>query len=139
MSLIQIEIRGGYTAFRPGEVVEGTVLWQLEPGPTEVEIRLFWYTRGKGDEDVGIVETIPYARPAPTDRRPFRFQLPAGPFSFSGRLISLVWGIEVVAQPGEASGRVEITVSPTGDELRPDPRLAPPPEKSTGKSTGKPS
>ncbi len=133
MSLIQIDIRDGYTAFRPGDVVEGTVFWQLEPGPTEVEARLFWYTRGKGDEDVSIVETLPYASPAPSDRRQFRFHLPAGPFSFSGKLISLVWGIEVVAQPGEAAGRIEITVSPTGDELRPDPRLAPPPSKPTSK------
>lgn len=121
MSLIQVEIRDGYTAFRPGDVVEGTVLWQLEPGPSEVEARLFWYTRGKGDQDVGIVETIPYAQPAPTDRRQFRFRLPDGPYSFSGKLISLEWAIEVVAQPGDVAGRAMITVSPTGDELRPAP------------------
>lgn len=118
MSLIQVQIRDGYTAFRPGDVVEGTILWQLEPGPTEVEARLFWYTRGKGDQDVGIVETLPYANPAPTDRRQFRFHLPEGPYSFSGKLISLEWAIEVVAQPGDVAGRRGITVSPTGDEIR---------------------
>jgi hypothetical protein len=118
MSLIQVQIRDGYTSFRPGDVVEGTVLWQLEPGPTEVEARLFWYTQGKGDQDVGIVETLPYTNPAPTDRRQFRFRLPAGPYSFSGKLISLEWAIEVVAQPGDVAGRAEITVSPTGDEIR---------------------
>ena len=127
MSLIQVQIRDGYTAFRPGDVVEGTVLWQLQPGPTEVEARLFWYTQGKGDQDVGIVETIPYANPAPSDRRQFRFQLPEGPYSFSGKLISLEWAIEVVAQPGDVAGRTGITVSPTGDEIR-LPVLAPPPE-----------
>jgi hypothetical protein len=118
MSLIQVQIRDGYTAFRPGDVVEGTVLWQLEPGPTEVEARLFWYTRGKGDQDVGIVETLPYANPTSTDRRQFRFRLPEGPYSFSGKLISLEWAIEVVAQPGDVAGRAGITVSPTGDEIR---------------------
>jgi hypothetical protein len=117
MSLLQVEIRDGYTSFRPGDVVEGTVSWQLEPGPAEVEARLFWYTRGKGDQDVGVVEMLPYANPAPTDRRPFRFRLPEGPYSFSGKLISLVWAIEAVAQPGDVAGRAEITVSPTGDEI----------------------
>jgi hypothetical protein len=116
--VIEVQVRDGYTAFRPGDVVEGTVSWQLEPGPKEIEARLFWYTRGKGDQDVGIVETLPYADPAPADRRPFRFRLPRGPFSFSGKLISLAWAIEAVAQPGEEAGRVEITVSPTGDEIR---------------------
>ena len=126
MSLIQVDIRDGYTAFRPGDVVEGTVFWQLEPVPAEVEARLFWYTQGKGDQDVGVVETLPYPNPAPTERRPFRFRLPAGPFSFSGKLISLAWAIEVVAQPGDVAGRIEITVSPTGDEIR----LGPPPGAS---------
>lgn len=124
MSLIQVQIRDGYTAFRPGDVVEGTVLWQLEPPPTEIEARLFWYTRGKGDQDVGIVETLPYDNPAPTDRRPFRFQLPNGPYSFSGKLISLEWAVEVVAQPGDVAGRAEFILSPTGDEIR--LALAPP-------------
>lgn len=116
--MIEVQIRDGYTAFRPGDVVEGTVSWQLEPGPTEIAARLFWFTRGKGDQDIGIVETLPYADPAPADRRPFRFHLPRGPFSFSGKLISLIWAIEAVAQPGDVAGRVEITVSPTGDEIR---------------------
>lgn len=124
MNLIEVQIRDGYTAFRPGDVVEGTVRWQLEPGPTEIEARLFWYTLGKGDQDIGIVETIPYANPAPTDRRQFRFRLPEGPYSFSGKLISLAWAVEVVAQPGDVAGRAEITVSPTGDEIR--LALAPP-------------
>lgn len=124
MNLIEVQIRDGYTAFRPGDVVEGTVRWQLEPGPAEIEARLFWYTLGKGDQDIGIVETIPYGNPVPTDRRQFRFRLPEGPYSFSGKLISLAWAVEVVAHPGDVAGRAEITVSPTGDEIR--LALAPP-------------
>lgn len=118
MNLIEVTIQDGYTSFRPGDVVEGTVYWQLEPEPREVEARLFWYTRGKGTRDVGIVETIPYDGPGRTDRRSFRFRLPKGPYSVSGKLISLVWAIEVVAHPGDVSQRVEIVVSPTGDEIR---------------------
>lgn len=127
MSLIQVQIRDGYTAFHPGDVVEGTVLWQLEPGPAEIEARLFWYTTGKGDQDIGIVETLPFANPGPTDRRQFRFHLPAGPYSFSGKLISLEWAVEVVAQPGDVAGRAEFTLSPTGDEIRLEP-VPPTPE-----------
>ena len=118
MSWIQIETTDGVTSFRPGDVVEGKAFWRLDPPPESVELRLFWYTEGKGDQDVGIVETIPYAGPAAEDRRSFQLRLPEGPYSFSGKLISLVWAIEVVAQPGDRVGRCEITVSPTGSEIR---------------------
>lgn len=117
MSWVQIETRDGVKAFRPGDDIEGTVRWRLDQPPRSVELRLFWYTEGKGDQDVGVVETLPLADPAQEDHRSFRFRLPPGPFTFSGKLISLVWAIEAVAEPGDQTGRLEITVSPTGREI----------------------
>ena len=118
MSWIRVETRDGVTAFRPGDDVEGTVRWQLDAPPRSFEVRLFWYTQGKGDQDVGIVEVQPLASPEAAEHRPFRFRLPAGPFSFSGKLISLLWAIEAVAEPGDAVGRIELVVSPTGREIQ---------------------
>ena len=43
--------------------------------------------------------------------------LPAGPYSFSGRLISLIWALELVAEPGNHVARVEITLGPDGQEV----------------------
>jgi hypothetical protein len=117
VSGLQIEMRDGVTAFHPGDEIEGTVRWRLDPPPQSLEVRLFWYTQGKGDQDVGVVATLPLAGPGIEDRRSFRFQLPVGPYSFSGKLISLLWAIEAVAEPGSASERCEITVSPTGQEV----------------------
>jgi hypothetical protein len=51
------------------------------------------------------------------DRHEFRLRLPSGPYSFSGKLISLIWALEVVAEPGADAGRQDITLSPTGREL----------------------
>lgn len=117
MSWIQVEIRDGVTSFRPGDEVEGTVRWRLDQPPRSLEARLFWYTQGKGDQDVGVVEVLPFPEPGIEDRRPFRFRLPDGPYSFSGKLISLLWAIEAVAEPGSHAGRCDITVSPTGEEI----------------------
>lgn len=136
MSWIRIETRDGVTAFRPGDEVEGTVRWRLDPPPRSLELRLFWYTQGKGDQDVGIVATLPLADPGiegyseggSEGSRPFRFRLPAGPYSFSGKLISLLWAIEAVAETagsGAQAERCEIVVSPTGREILLQP---PPPE-----------
>jgi hypothetical protein len=82
-----------------------------------VELRLIWYTEGKGDQDIGVVESEPFATPAAEDRRGFSFRLPDGPYSFSGKLISLVWALEVVAEPGSRAQRLRLVVSPSKREI----------------------
>jgi hypothetical protein len=113
---ITIETRDGSTAFAPGEVVSGTVSWHLE-GVESLELRLLWYTQGKGDQDSRLVTTVALASPGENEVRPFDIRLPEGPFSFSGKLISLVWALEAVAAPGSRAERLEITVSPTRGEI----------------------
>lgn len=117
MEWMTVEIQNGANAFLPGETVEGTVSWQLDRPAQTIELRLFWYTQGKGDQDVGVVSTVPFGNPGLQDRRPFRVSLPDGPFSFSGKLISLAWALELVAEPGSRASRTEITVSPTRMEI----------------------
>jgi hypothetical protein len=117
MDSIQVETQGGANAFLPGEVVEGMVSWQLDRPADRAELRLFWYTEGKGDQDVQVVETVSFANPEPQDHRGFRVRLPEGPYSFSGKLISLTWALELVVEPGSRAGRLAITVSPTRREI----------------------
>jgi hypothetical protein len=125
MSWMQVETRDGISSFRPGDTIDGVARWQLDKEPKSVELRLFWYTKGKGDQDVGIVRTVPFDAPGAEDRRTFRVAIPAeAPPSFSGRLISLLWALEVVALPSNAAGRQEVVISPTGREIA-IPMLAP--------------
>ena len=105
------------TAFKPGEVLELSVLWALPTKPASLEVRLFWFTRGKGTEDVGVVATETIPAVALAGEAKVQFTLPAAPYSFSGRLISLVWAVELVAEPGSSATRFEFTLSPTGSEL----------------------
>jgi hypothetical protein len=115
--MFSIQTRNNKTQFLPGEEITGTVSGQLEPEPAAIELRLFWYTQGKGTQDVAILATIQFENPGPQDRREFRIQLPDGPYSFSGKLISLVWALELVVLPSEEASRLDITVSPTGREV----------------------
>jgi hypothetical protein len=118
MSWIQVETRDGVASFRPGDAIEGVARWQLDKEPKAVELRLFWYTRGKGEQDVGVVRTVVFDGPGLEDRRTFQVRVPADvPPSFSGRLVSLIWALEVVALPGSLAGRQEIVISPTGREI----------------------
>jgi hypothetical protein len=118
MDQLGVETRDGNTSFRPGEVVEGRATWQLDEEPKSVELRLFWYTSGKGDRDVGVAESVVFEEPGASRLQPFQFRLPDGPYSFSGKLITLTWAIEIIAEPGGRCESLEITVSPTGEEIR---------------------
>lgn len=105
------------TAFRPGEWVEGKAVWQLDKSADWLAIRLLWFTQGKGDADISVENEMRIEAPNSNDSRPFRFQLPAAPYSFSGKLISLVWAIEVVAEGIKEAARWEFTLSPDGREI----------------------
>ena len=117
MSRLQINVPDGRVAFYPGDEILATASWKLERPPKSVEARLFWFTRGKGTQDVNIVETVRFDNPQIEESRPARFRLPEAPYSFSGKLVSLIWALELVVEPGDESARIELTVSPTGEEI----------------------
>ena len=124
---LSLELEGGKTSFQPGEELTCTVSWDfpstdLSPGeaepPEALELRLFWYTEGRGNRDVGLVETERLAPLGTTGDREVTFRLPGGPYSFSGPLISLIWAVEVVTEPDLRTLRREIVVGPEGREVR---------------------
>jgi len=117
MNELRILLQGEQKNFRVGETVEGVAGWRLEKAPRSVELRLFWFTRGKGTEDVGVVRKMRFDAPQQEEGRKFSFTLPEEPWSFSGQLISLIWALELVAEPGGHTARVELVVSPTGQEI----------------------
>lgn len=120
-SPVTIRTADGRTSFSPGGPIAGTVAWSLPENPKRLEVRLFWFTRGKGTEDVQIVEQFAIENATVQGERPFTFHAPNGPYSFSGKLISLVWGLEVLAEPKDRSDRIEIVCAPGGREIVPPP------------------
>lgn len=113
-----IAIEDGRRVFAPGDELTGTVAWRLPDDAERVDLRLHWRTEGKGTQDVEVVAEESWEAPGPRAERPYRFRFPPGPWSFSGTLISLVWGLELVAEPAGRLALLEITVSPTGGEIR---------------------
>jgi hypothetical protein len=117
VSELKVETEGGRLDYRPGEEVRGTASWSLEEPPRAVELRLFWRTEGKGTQDIGLAETVPFEGAGQQDHRDFRLRLPEAPYSFSGKLVSLVWALELVAKPGALAGRTDVVITPTGREI----------------------
>ena len=117
MNQMRIGLREERNNFEPGEELTGAAGWELDSPPTAVEVRLLWFTRGKGTEDVEVVNTVLLENPQAAEARPFKFHLPAAPYSFSGKLISLLWAVEVVALPKNQSARIEFVMAPGGQEV----------------------
>ena len=114
---VSLTPRDPNTQRKPEEVLELRGEWQLADIPKTLEARLFWYTRGKGTEDVWIVATRPLS-PSVAGSESIKFRLADAPYSFSGALITLAWAVELVADDEVA--RWEFTMSPTGAEIRLD-------------------
>ena len=114
---LEIRTREDRTDFLPGEELAGEVSWQTDSAPGPVELRLFWHTEGKGTRDVEVIESISFNVPGRQDRRDFRFQLPESPYSFSGKLISVVWALELVLPSTGDTERIDIVISPTRAEI----------------------
>lgn len=117
MPTLRIGLRENRTAYAPGDTLSGAALWELDAAPQSAELHLCWSTRGKGTEDAEVVATIPFDAPQPGDTREFTLTLPPGPYSFSGKLISLIWSLELVLKPGKHSVREEIVIAPGGAEV----------------------
>lgn len=117
MSDLKIAVRKQPAQFQPGEEIAGAVQWKFDRAPETVEVRLLWHTSGRGIEDVCVVDTVRFDAPAQDDTRPFSIIAPDAPYSFSGKLVTLEWALELVAQPSKENARVDITVAPGGEKI----------------------
>jgi hypothetical protein len=117
MDKLSIILHEERTLFAPCETIRGTIEWNLAENPRGLDLSLFWYTIGKGTRDVGLVESRHFDSPGAYGSKEFSFVLPHGPYSFSGKLISLVWALELTCTPGTETIRREFTLSPTGQEI----------------------
>ncbi len=115
-SLLKVDLDGGRSAFEPGETISGEASWQVDRADS-VQVRLFWFTSGRGTRDAQIIDSITVTEPSQVGRSRFSFRLPTEPYSISGKLISLTWAIEMVIEPGERSTRAEFMMAPGGSAI----------------------
>jgi hypothetical protein len=94
----RLGVKGRRIHFRPGEVLEGAAAWALDAPPERVEVRLFWYAGDLSNPEVHRVAEETFEGLQAREVRSFRFSLPTGPVSLQGQLISLRWGLELIAR-----------------------------------------
>jgi hypothetical protein len=114
---IKIQIDEDRTAFRPGEMINGSISWRLPVAPTQVTLELFWTTRGKGMVDSEVVQSVQIKHTADSGEQRFELKVPNTPYSFAGKLVSLLWGLRLIIHPSQEQAQVNLTISPTGQEI----------------------
>jgi len=117
VSHITLQLDGDKTCYEPGAQVIATADWDLDQPATAVELRLMWQTSGKGDTDSSVVQEVSFDNPEQRGQKRLGIQLPDSPYSFSGKLVSLMWQIELEAVPSGETDRVYITLAPGGEEI----------------------
>lgn len=116
--VLQISLDRSPRVYRPGESVSGRASWRDVGGARSVAVRLYWTTSGRGTTDIEVVEESTVKNPADQGETRFSFPLPMSPPSFSGKLITLSWGVELLVEPGEHASQMDLLVSPSGEEIR---------------------
>lgn len=114
--MIGITLTDGRAAFEPGEAITGTVHWSGDKGPAWLELRLFWYTEGKGTQDVGVANAERFSEPGPSGERTFRLPAPNHPLSCSGRLVSIRWALELVSADDQPVVKQDLVIGPGARE-----------------------
>jgi len=117
MDKLSIKLHDDKTVFAPRDTVQGVIEWNLDSNPRRLDLSLFWYTAGRGTRDVGMVHQMPLESPGMHGSKEFSFSLPDGPLSVSGKLVSVIWAIELTCSPGSETTRRVITLSVTGKEV----------------------
>jgi hypothetical protein len=102
------------TTFEPGEHLRGKIKVDASLLTQKVEILLFWKTSGKGTEDKELARHLEYDS-MDFEELSFDIDLPLTPYSFTGRLMTVSWYIEVACGKKKASER--IMIAPNGEEV----------------------
>jgi hypothetical protein len=113
--VLTIRVDEGRDAFSPGEAIRGTLEWARDEAADDVELRLLWYTEGRGDQDVGVARSLRIESPGAVGSTAFDWEAPSGPWSCSGQLLSIRWALE--ASSGDDTTRAELVLAPGSREV----------------------
>jgi hypothetical protein len=115
--MLKIETNANKQNYLPGEEIQGTITWSLESSPNALELRLFWFTQGKGIQDVAVANSLRFDTLGNQGHREFRVKFPEAPYSFAGKLIALNWALELIAEPSGENARLELVMSPEREQI----------------------
>jgi hypothetical protein len=96
-----VEEKGGVPSLDPKQILKGSV--QVTPDKDidcrHLYARLNWHTEGRGNRDEGTAIKLDLyqgaLRAGIPSHHAFQFPIPASPWSYSGRYVSIVWELKI--------------------------------------------
>ena len=116
-----LEIKLANSNCRPGQVLDGTVVWDFNSPPSKLTLELSWQTSGKGTDDSETVYTEDWSPDSNSGEKKFQIHLPRGPISVQGNLISIGWRIECTSKRPNATSNKPIVLSHLNQPIRLNP------------------
>ncbi len=113
-----LQIKLKTSVYRPGQLLDGTVIWEFDSPPSKLTLELSWRTSGKGTDDSETVYSENWSPDSKSGEKEFQIQLPRGPISVQGTLISIGWQIECTSKRPNASILAPLVLSPLDQPIR---------------------
>lgn len=113
-----IQIKLDASVIRPGELLKGSVVWDFDSVPLEIILTVSWRTSGKGTEDSDLILEEEWSPDSKSGERGFEFQMPRGPISVRGNLISIDWQVECSSKRPNATYSVPFVLSQIAGPVR---------------------
>ena len=103
--------------FAPGETMVITLASDASSKTDPLTVQLGWFTEGRGTRDASVVWSEELAGLAPGADRTFEVRLPETPWTFSGRLVSVSWRLEVLDAKRQPLVAVPLVIAPGGQPV----------------------
>ena len=101
-----LQIKFDNSVCRPGQLLVVTVVWEFDTTPSKLTLELSWRTSGKGTDDCETVYSEYWSPDSKSGEKELQIQLPRGPISVQGTLISIGWQLECTSKrPSESNIR----------------------------------
>lgn len=118
---MSLQINLERSIIRPGELLTGVVAWDFDSVPDKMELEISWQTSGKGTDDMDIEFEEEWSPDTKNGERSFQFQLPRGPISVQGNLISIGWQVACTTNRPSSSCTVPFVLSQIEGPIRLSP------------------
>jgi len=94
------------------------VEWEFDSTPSQINVEISWTTSGKGTDDSETVFTEDWNPNSAAGQRRFEYQLPRGPISVQGNLVSIDWQIECTSHHPKAHDEKPFILSHIGKPVQ---------------------
>ena len=117
MNKIDLKLINERSSFKPGSILKGSIIWNIDIVPETITISLCYWTEGRGTQDAVSVAKHEVKITNSSGEQPFEFLIPNSPWSFSGKLISINWAVAAEIRSKKLFTLIPITISPTAAEI----------------------